>query len=46
MDGEFDPGRKYSLAYVWGTYGIGYRKSKAKNGKPDLVEVSARLARL
>ena len=35
MDGEFDPGRKYSLAYVWGTYGIGYRKSKAKNGKPD-----------
>jgi spermidine/putrescine transport system substrate-binding protein len=35
MDGEFDPGRKYSLAYVWGTFGIGYRKSKAKNGAPD-----------
>jgi spermidine/putrescine transport system substrate-binding protein len=35
MDGEFDPGRKHSLAYVWGTYGIGYRKSKAKNGAPD-----------
>ncbi len=34
MDGEFDPGRKYSLAYVWGTFGIGYRKSKAKT-KPD-----------
>ncbi len=36
MDGEFDPGRKHSLAYVWGTFGIGYRKSKAKDGKaPD-----------
>ncbi len=35
MDEEFDPGRKYSLAYVWGTFGIGYRKSKAKNGAPD-----------
>lgn len=34
MDGEFDPGRKHSLAYVWGTFGIGYRKSKAKT-KPD-----------
>ena len=34
MDGEFDPGRKYSLAYVWGTFGIGYRKSKAKT-TPD-----------
>jgi spermidine/putrescine transport system substrate-binding protein len=34
MDGEFDPGRKYSLAYTWGTFGIGYRKSKSKT-KPD-----------
>ena len=34
MDAEFDPGRKYSLAYTWGTFGIGYRKSKAKT-KPD-----------
>ncbi len=34
MDGEFDPGRKYSMAYVWGTFGIGYRKSKAKTA-PD-----------
>ncbi len=24
----FDPGRKYSLPYMWGTIGIGYRKSK------------------
>jgi spermidine/putrescine transport system substrate-binding protein len=39
MDEEFDPGRKYSLAYVWGTFGIGYRKSKAKNGAPDSWKV-------
>ena len=25
---SFDPGRKYSLPYMWGTIGIGYRKSK------------------
>ncbi len=24
----FDPGRKYSLPYMWGTIGVGYRKSK------------------
>ena len=24
----FDPGRKYSVPYMWGTIGIGYRKSK------------------
>jgi spermidine/putrescine transport system substrate-binding protein len=30
QDAEFDPGRKYSLAYMWGTMGIGYRKSKMK----------------
>ncbi|MBG1232071.1 ABC transporter substrate-binding protein [Aestuariivirga litoralis] len=36
QDAEFDPGRKYSLAYMWGTMGIGYRKSKMKDGKtPD-----------
>lgn len=28
MDAAFDPGRKYSLPYMWGTLGIGYRKSK------------------
>ena len=27
-DSSFDPGRKYSLPYMWGTIGIGYRKSK------------------
>jgi spermidine/putrescine transport system substrate-binding protein len=25
--GTFDPGRKYSIPYMWGTVGIGYRKS-------------------
>lgn len=29
---SFDPGRKYSLPYMWGTIGIGYRKSKVKSG--------------
>lgn len=28
LDGAFDPGRKYSLPYMWGTIGIGYRKSE------------------
>ena len=27
MDAAFDPGRKYSLPYMWGTVGVGYRKS-------------------
>ena len=27
MDSAFDPGRTYSLPYLWGTIGIGYRKS-------------------
>ncbi len=27
MDPAFDPGREYSLPYLWGTIGIGYRKS-------------------
>ncbi|MEK7660759.1 MAG: spermidine/putrescine ABC transporter substrate-binding protein [Pseudomonadota bacterium] len=29
---DFDPGRKYSMPYTWLTLGIGYRKSKMKNG--------------
>ena len=28
LDAEFDPGRKFSMPYMWGTIGIGYRKSK------------------
>ena len=34
MDPAFDPGRKYSLSYMWGTIGIGYRKS-AVDSVPD-----------
>ena len=28
IDVEFDPGRRFSLPYFWGTVGIGYRMSK------------------
>ena len=34
LDASFDPGRKFSLPYMWGTIGIGYRKS-AVDGIPD-----------
>ncbi len=34
QDAQFDPGRKYSLPYMWGTQGIGYRKS-AVSAPPD-----------
>ncbi|MGB0845031.1 MAG: ABC transporter substrate-binding protein [Alphaproteobacteria bacterium] len=34
MDAAFDPGRKFSLPYMWGTVGIGYRKS-AVSKVPD-----------
>ena len=34
QDAQFDPGRKHSLPYMWGTMGIGYRKSKV-DGVPD-----------
>ena len=27
QDASFDPGRKYSIPYMWGTLGVGYRKS-------------------
>lgn len=30
LDAAFDPGRKFSLPYMWGTFGIGYRKSKVE----------------
>ncbi len=33
QDAGFDPGRKYSMPYMWGTMGIGYRKSKVD--RPD-----------
>ena len=38
QDAPFDPGRKYSIPYMWGTVGIGYRKS-AVNGTPDSWKV-------
>lgn len=34
LDVSFDPGRKFSLPYMWGTMGVGYRKSKM-DGIPD-----------
>lgn len=34
MNPAFDPGRKYSLPYMWGSIGIGYRKS-AVSKTPD-----------
>lgn len=34
MNPAFDPGRRYSMPYMWGSIGIGYRKSAVK-GAPD-----------
>jgi spermidine/putrescine transport system substrate-binding protein len=34
-DAKFDPGRKHSIPYMWGTLGIGYRKSKVDNAAVD-----------
>ena len=31
LDPAFDPGRKYSVPYMWGTIGIGYRKSAVED---------------
>ncbi|MGE3829966.1 MAG: PotD/PotF family extracellular solute-binding protein [Parvibaculaceae bacterium] len=30
QEAAFDPGRKFSIPYMWGTLGIGYRKSKVQ----------------
>ncbi len=38
LDAAFDPGRRYSLPYMWGTQGIGYRKSKVSS-PPDSWKV-------
>jgi spermidine/putrescine transport system substrate-binding protein len=38
MNPSFDPGRKFSLPYMWGTVGWGYRKSKVQ-GTPDSWKV-------
>jgi spermidine/putrescine transport system substrate-binding protein len=37
-DAQFDPGRKFSMPYMWGTLGIGYRKSEVANA-PDSWKV-------
>jgi spermidine/putrescine transport system substrate-binding protein len=37
-DAQFDPGRKFSMPYMWGTLGIGYRKS-AVSAAPDSWKV-------
>lgn len=31
LDPPFDPGRRFSLPYLWGNIGIGYRKSAVEN---------------
>ncbi len=38
MDAPFDRGRKYSLCYMWGTTGIGYRKSRV-DGVPTWTDI-------
>ena len=50
-DSAFDPGRKYSITYMWGTSGIGYRKSAMPGGREptwkdllDSDEFSGRIA--
>ena len=35
QDAAFDPGRKHSIPYMWGTLGIGYRKSKMGGNAVD-----------
>ena len=32
QDGEFDPGRAYSMPYMWGTIALGYRISEVEGG--------------
>lgn len=39
LDPKFDPGRKFSIPYMWGTIGIGYRKSAIAGGKLDSWKV-------
>ncbi|MCY3823384.1 MAG: spermidine/putrescine ABC transporter substrate-binding protein [Nitrospinae bacterium] len=34
QDAAYDPGRRYSQPYMWGTAGVGYRKSRVE-GVPD-----------
>lgn len=41
QDAEFDPGRKYTIPYMWGTLGIGYRKSKVEGTVDSWASVLA-----
>ncbi|MFO1035096.1 MAG: extracellular solute-binding protein [Hyphomicrobiales bacterium] len=38
-DPPFDPGRKFSIPYMWGTIGVGYRKSAVGDTKMDTWKV-------
>lgn len=51
MDPTFNPGLKYGVPYMWGTIGIGYRKSKVETPKSwadimDSDKYSGRIALL
>ena len=35
LNPSFDPGRKFSIPYMWGTIGVGFRKSAVEGGKID-----------
>jgi spermidine/putrescine transport system substrate-binding protein len=39
QDATFDPGRKHSIPFMWGTLGIGYRKSKVDQAAVDSWKV-------
>ncbi|MGI9371099.1 MAG: ABC transporter substrate-binding protein [Hyphomicrobiales bacterium] len=39
QDAAFDPGRKHSIPYMWGTIALGYRKSKVGDTPPDSWKV-------
>lgn len=39
LDAAFDPGRKFSLPYMWGTIGIGYRKSAVETPPTSWADV-------
>lgn len=41
LDPAFDPGRKFSLPYMWGTIGIGYRKSAVESAPTSWKQILA-----
>ncbi len=38
-DAAYDPGRKYSVTYMWGTMGLGVRKSAAPDGITSWADI-------